>query len=121
MQAVVKNPHIEIKTKGKIPSKIINFFEKEYGNNFQIIDEDNELVDVFETEWYKETKKNMIPGDYIRVYRMNAQMTQEELGIKLGNFSRQNVSELEKGKRGISKEVAKKLALIFKKPVDIFL
>ena len=121
MQAVVKKPHIEIKAEGKIPVKIINFLEKEYGKNFKIIEEDDELIDVFETEWYKETKNKTKPNDYIKIYRMNAKMTQQELGNKIGNFSRQNVSELEKGKRGISKDVAKKLSLIFKKPIEKFL
>jgi len=39
----------------------------------------------------------------------------------LEGFSRQNISEMEKGKRGISKETAKKLAKIFNKPVEKFL
>ncbi|MCU0822244.1 MAG: helix-turn-helix domain-containing protein [Spirochaetes bacterium] len=48
-------------------------------------------------------------------------MTQAELGKRLGNIPRQNISQMEKGKRGISKENAKRLAKIFDVPVDRFI
>ena len=120
MQAVVKKPHIEIKSTGELPARIISFFEKEYGKNFKII-EDEEYIDVTKTDWYRDIKKKLKSGDYLRIYRMNANMTQEELGKKLGSFTRQNVSEMEKGKRGISKDTARKLSQIFNKPIDKFI
>ena len=121
MQAVVKKPHIDIIAEGKIPAKILNFLEKEYGNNFEIISENGDYDDISKSPWYQETKNRLTPGDHVRLYRMNAQITQGKLGELLGNFTRQNISEIEKGKRGISKEVAKKLSLIFKKPIDKFI
>ena len=78
-------------------------------------------IDITESEGYKKTKKSIQPGDYLRAYRDNAQLSQAKLGNLLEGFSRQNISEMEKGKRGISKETAKKLAKIFNKPVEKFL
>jgi DNA-binding XRE family transcriptional regulator len=57
----------------------------------------------------------------MRIYRENFNMTQAELGKRLGNIPRQNISQMEKGKRGISKENAKRLAKIFDVPVDRFI
>ena len=123
MQAVVKAHHIEIKAKGNIPPKVIKFFKDTYGSDFKIISDSDksEFIDVTESEGYKKTKKAMKPGDYLRAYRDNAQLSQAKLGNLLEGFSRQNISEMEKGKRGISKETAKKLAKIFNKPVEKFL
>jgi DNA-binding XRE family transcriptional regulator len=123
MQAVVKAHHIEIKAKGNIPPKVIKFFKDTYGSDFRILtnSDEREFIDITESEGYKKTKKTMTPGDYLRTYRDNAQLSQSKLGNLLEGFSRQNISEMEKGKRGISKETAKKLAKIFNKPVEKFL
>lgn len=47
-------------------------------------------------------------------------LTQEDLGNLLGFFSKQNISEIERGKRGVSKDVAKKLSKIFGAPIEHF-
>jgi transcriptional regulator with XRE-family HTH domain len=57
----------------------------------------------------------------MKIYRELHSMTQAELGERLGNLPRQHISNMEKGVRGISKENARKLAAIFKVPVDRFL
>ena len=61
------------------------------------------------------------PGEIVKIYRENHNLTQEQLGKKLGNFTRQNISDIELGRRGLSKEVAKKLAKIFNVGVKRFL
>jgi transcriptional regulator with XRE-family HTH domain len=48
-------------------------------------------------------------------------MTQAELGKKLGDLPRQHISNMERGSRGISKEIAKKLSHIFNVPIDRFI
>lgn len=114
MLAVVKTPHIEINIKGEIPEKLISVLEEEYGQDVEISTEDDEeLVNIFETDWYKNIKAQMIPGDYIRIYRENYGFTQTELGKRLGNIPRQHVSNMERGSRNISLKMAKKLAKIF--------
>jgi DNA-binding XRE family transcriptional regulator len=114
MLAVVKTPHIEINIKGDIPEKLISVLEEEYGQDVEISTEDDEeLVNIFETDWYRDIKAQMIPGDYIRIYRENYGFTQTELGKRLGNIPRQHISNLERGSRNISLKMAKKLAKIF--------
>ena len=76
-------------------------------------EDDEELVDVFETDWYREIKARMIPGDSLRTYRENFGFTQAELGKRLGNIPRQHISNMEHGTRNISLKMAKKLSEIF--------
>ncbi|MBN2037663.1 MAG: helix-turn-helix transcriptional regulator [Chitinispirillaceae bacterium] len=85
----------------------------EYGNKLRIENEkDDTLVDLFETDFYKETKKRMTPGTYLRIYRENHHMTQEKLGDKIG-ASKAFVCDMEHDRRAISKDMAKKLAALF--------
>ncbi|MCX6578905.1 MAG: helix-turn-helix transcriptional regulator [Candidatus Aminicenantes bacterium] len=83
--------------------------------------EDEDMVNIFETDWYKKINSTTTPGEVLKIYRQNAELTQEELGRKLGKFSRQKISDLENGKRTIGKEVAKKLCQLFQVPVERFL
>ena len=122
MQAVVKTPHIEIKIKGNIPGSLLSLLKKEYGKKLRFTEkEDNELVNVFETDWYKKIKKETSPGDNMRIYRENHGMTQEALGRILGNIPRQHISNMERGIRAISLNTAKKLSRIFKLPLEKFI
>lgn len=122
MQAVVKTPHIEINIKGDIPPKIITLLKEEYGKQFHLTkDEDDEYVDVFETDWYKKTKAEMTPGDSMKIYRKIHKITQEKLGEMLGGIPKQHVSNMENGSRPISKVTAKKLAKIFNVSVERFI
>jgi DNA-binding XRE family transcriptional regulator len=117
-----KKPALTIK--GQIPNWMISRLKKEYKTRLIIkedINEEEELVDVFETEWFSSIKSQMAPGENIKIYRENAGLTQTELGEKLGNVPRQNISLMEKGKRGISKETAKKLSKVFQVPVSRFI
>lgn len=116
----VKTPHTEIDIKGEISDKIINVLKNEFGNDVEISDDD-ELIDVTQTEWFIETIKGMIPGDFLRIDRENAGISQTELGKKLGSFSRQYISDLEHGRKNISLKVAKKLAEIFNRPVERYI
>lgn len=112
MQAVVKTRHIEINIKGQIPQKLLSVLEEEYGQDVEIIEEDDEgLIDIFETDWYRELK--VTPGDSLRTYRENFGFTQAELGKRLGNIPRQHISNMEHGTRNISLKMAKKLSKIF--------
>ena len=122
MQAVVKTRHIEIMVKGNnVPPKILSVLKKEYGKKLHIIDEnEEELVNVFETDWYKNIKKTITPGFNLKLYRGMKKMTQEELGKLLGNTPKQHISNMEKGIRPISLNMAKKLSKIFGVSVEKF-
>jgi DNA-binding XRE family transcriptional regulator len=114
MLAVVKTPHIRVQIRGKIPSKLIDVLRHEYGDKVRLIEEeDDQLVDVFKTEWYRRTKARMTPGKRLRIYRQNMKMTQAVLGEMLGGIPKQFISNMENGIRPISKKMALKLAKVF--------
>ena len=122
MLAVVKTPHIRIEIKGRIPKKLLEVLKEEYGPEIQLVpDEEEEKLDVFGTEWYREIKGKLTPGANMRIYRQNGGMTQEELGDLLGGIPRQHISNMERGKRSISKRVAVQLSRIFKTSVEKFI
>ena len=126
MLAVVKKHHTDqplFEIRGDIPAKVVEYLKEEFGQYVEVwqADEDEDMVDIFETEWYKKTSAATTPGEVLRIYRENAELTQEELGRKLGKFTRQKISDMESGKRSISKEVAKKLSQLFQVPVERFI
>lgn len=118
MQVHVKTPHISIDMSGEIPDHILTAIRKEYG---ELVNIEDDIVDPFESDWYKEVAEERTPGDALKLYRENAGMTQEELGTKLGSHSRQYVSDLENNRRSISKNMAKKLAELFDTSVERFI
>jgi DNA-binding XRE family transcriptional regulator len=119
MLAVVKTPRINLKIEGQIPDWIMVGLKKEFGKQVKISADDEEpMIRVTDSNWYKETKKKVSPGKTMRVYRENSGLTQEELGKKLGGLTRQYVSGMEHGSRGISKTMAKKLSKLFDIPVE---
>ena len=123
MQAVVKTPHIEITVKGAvIPPKLMDVLKEEYGQELSLVEDDgNELVDVFESQWYKGVKEKMTPGKYLRIYRENRGLTQHKLSEALGGTPRQHISNMEHGRRSISLKMARKLSLLLNAPIEKFL
>ncbi len=122
MLAHVKTPHTDIHLKGEIPVRVLDVLRSEYGGKLKIYeDEEEELVEITETDWYKETETKRTPGDALRIYRENHDLTQTQLGVKLGHIPRQIISNMEHGKRTISLTTAKKLSAIFNIPASRFL
>jgi len=124
MLAVVKKPRTrrpQLEIRGKIPKWMLSRLKKEYGRNLEIKSDDEDFLDVFETTWFRRIDSKSTPGGNMRLYRENMGLTQVELGDKLGNIPRKNISAMEKNRRGISKEIAKKLAQVLKAPVERFL
>ncbi len=124
MLAVVKKHHtkkILFEIKGDIPSDVMGYLKKKFGQNIAVMDDEEELVNIFDTTWYKEISSSTTPGEALKIYRENFGLSQTELGKKIGKFTRQKISDIEKGKRNISKEVAKRLSQIFDIPVDRFI
>lgn len=121
MLAVVKTPHIEINIKGNtIPIKILNLLKKEYGKKL-ILNEEDEFVDVFQTDWYKNIKKTITPGFNLKLFRKMKKLTGIELGKLLGDIPKQHISNMENDTRPISLKTAKKLAKIFNVSVEKFI
>ena len=122
MLAVVKTPRIKIQIKGEIPRRLITVLKDEYGDKVQLTPEaDDELVDVFKTDWYKRVKATLTPGTNLKIYRQNRGLTQVQLGKLLGGVPKQFVSNIENGIRPISKKMALKLAKVFEVSVAKFI
>ena len=82
---------------------------------------DEEILNIFATDWYKDIRKATTQGDTLKIYRENFGMTQAELGRKIGKFTRQKISDMEHNKRNINKEVAGKLSRLFDVPIERFI
>ncbi len=122
MQAVVKTPRIELQIKGEIPSKLISVLEEEFGTDLLVEEEqDDDVVNIFETDWYRQITSGMTPGNNLKIYRENSGWTQAQLGEKLQGVPRQHISNMERGIRPISKNTARKLAHIFRVSPDKFI
>lgn len=124
MLAVVKKLHSNktlFEIRGDIPSDVMDYLKEKFGQDIKVVEDDEELVNIFDTRWYKEISRSTTPGEVMRIYRENFGLSQTALGKKLGKFTRQKISDMENGKRSISKEVAIKLSRIFEVPADRFI
>jgi DNA-binding XRE family transcriptional regulator len=119
MQVVVKTPHIRVD--GEVTAQLVEYLRREFGDIEVIENEDEELIDVTQSEWYRSIRALVTPGENMRIYREMHNLTQEELGKKLGKFTRQNISNMENGQRPLSKAVAKKMAELFDVSIEKFL
>ena len=96
--AVVKKPHTDkpaLTIRGQIPGWIMARLKKEYKDRLIVKDEKNEkeeLTDIFETDRFDSIESQMTPGKNLKIYRENAGLSQAELGRKLSNVPRQNIS-----------------------------
>jgi DNA-binding XRE family transcriptional regulator len=98
----------------KIQKALTGFFDLAGYKIRQVNDEDEKLFSV------DEVFPERTPGMLLRGLRSKTEMTQAELAEHLGS-TQKRVSELEMGKRGISREMAKKLGEVFKVTYKMFL
>ena len=123
MLVVVNQPHTEgFRIVGSIPKDVLDFVERRYSReSISIMDDDSdELIDPTEMDFYKEMKASETPGGNLRFYRRLVGMTQQELAEKLG-MSKHHISDMENGRRAISKKTAKELATLFDTSVERFI
>ncbi len=52
------------------------------------MDDEEELVNIFDTKRYKEISSSPTLGEALKIYRENFGLSQTELGKKLGKFTR---------------------------------
>ena len=88
----------------------MNLLKEEYGDLQFITYEDDERIDVKDTDWYKSTKASMTSGQVLRTYRYRETPTQEELGHRIGGVPQQHISGRELDRRPIGREMAKRSA-----------
>jgi DNA-binding transcriptional regulator YiaG len=117
MSEAVKTRHINIRFKPRTPARVINSIKRQYAN---YIDDDDELIDISTTDWYREMDKKMKPCDYLSHLRDAHGLSQKVLGEKIGTNAA-HVSDFETGQRAISKAIAKKLAEVFSVSPAVFI
>ncbi len=120
MLAVVKEPHTEIRLSGVGALSVLESLKAIYKTVTVKEENDDELIDSEQSEWFKKMDKAATPGMALRVYRNNAGLTQDELGKKTG-ILKANLSGMENDKRPIGKSSAKKLAEVFECDYQRFL
>jgi len=122
MLAVVKTPSIDVRIEGDLPPRLLHCLKSEFGGKLRLAQQnaDERSVDFFETDVYREVKRDMTPGMYLRIYRENRDMTQDELGGKVG-VSKAFICDIEHDRRGVSKEMAKRFSEIFNISVARFI
>ncbi len=81
---------------------------------------DEEYEYITDSDWFREVRAVTTPGDTMKIYRENFELSQAKLGEKLG-ITRHKVSDYENGRRTIGKELAKMLSKFFEIPVERFL
>lgn len=113
MLAVAKTPRIDLRIQGDISEGMVYVLKREYGKALKLVpDPDDEYEDWFSTDLAKRLAAEAKPGDGVWVYRTNRGWTQAELGEKLC-VSAAYVSDMEHGRRAVSKAMARKLSKIF--------
>jgi len=120
MQAVVKAPHINFRIKGKIPKWLLDALKKRYSEKVSISKDEDQAVNIFETDWYKKVNKAITPGFSLKTYRNNNNLTQVQLAKKIKETP-QHISDMENDRRAISKKKAIKLAKLFRTSVNHFI
>ncbi len=120
MIATVKRPRIEIR--GNIPEGFIELTRKYFGSDDVevVVEKDDEYVSIEDTAWAKKRQGMHNPGRNLKNYREMRGLTQAQLAEEL-NVLQHHISGMETGKRGISKDMARKLALFFKVPLERFI
>ena len=116
MQVHAKAPHIELTVTGdEIPDELMEAIHSIFeARQIETRDGDDELVDPFESAWFVETLRDTTSGDVVRIYRENLGWNQKRLSQEIGpGWNKQRVSDIERGRRPISAEVALKLAKLF--------
>jgi DNA-binding XRE family transcriptional regulator len=83
-------------------------------------DDDEAVVRVVDSDWYKEMAQRMTPGKYLKTLREASGLTQTDLGKKI-RTTNARVCDYEAGRRQISKAIARKLSAVFLVPADKFI
>jgi DNA-binding XRE family transcriptional regulator len=121
MLAVVKKPHTKttaFKLIGDIDRVTLEYLNGRFGE--ENVDVDETVIDVIESEWFKNVSKKITPGTIVRTYRDNFKLTQQQLAEKVGVNKSSYISDIEHNRRPVSKNLAKKFAELFGVSLEMF-
>lgn len=125
MVIVVNQPLIDnggIKIEGEnIPNKFINYLKRTFGEeNISFGEENTDPVLFRDTEWFKNIRGEITPEENVKFYRKQRGMKQKELASLLST-SKSVISDIERGRRKVGKEMAKKLSCVFNVSIEHFI
>ncbi len=123
MLVVVNQPHTDnFRIEGDISSSSLDMLKRYYGKSLHVENNsnDDEWVNIDDSEWYKQMKEKYSPSSNLAFYRKEKKLTQTVLGERLG-VPKQYVSDMEHDRRTISKEMAKRIAVALDCPVSLFI
>ena len=98
---------------GVIPGELLQFLRDYFGRRLILRAFGEPLRNVLDAPLYKQAPLEMKPGDYLRFFRQDNNLSQSELGRKLGRL-------MENGRRPISRRMALRLSGHFGVSVDKF-
>ena len=107
MLAVVKKPRIELSLNGEGANEALAWLAKKF--DITVIEE--ESVPIEETDFWREMNVNRV-GNLLHAARLKRGWTQKQLAEESG-IKQNMVSDYEKGRRRLTKQMAAKFADIF--------
>ena len=118
----VKELMEDLNDEGEISSSSHDMHNRHYGSSLPVEDnaDDDEWVNIEESDWYREMKEKYTPASNLAFCRKEKKLTRASLGSILG-VTGQYVSDMEHERRGISREMAEKIAAALDSPVTLFL
>lgn len=70
---------------GEITSELVQYLKEKYGDVDVIENEDEEWVQITRSDWYRNIRTQISPGENMSIYRKLHGLSQEKLGKKLGS------------------------------------
>ena len=120
--ARVRTDLIYVQIHGEIPDTLLKCLQAEYGRRLILHCECGEYWhNVLDAPLYESKPQEMDPGAWLRFFRQDRGLSQAQLGRNLGDVSRQNISNMEYGRRPISRRMAMRLSAYFGVSVDKFI
>ena len=104
----VKEPPTEVRLSGEGAPQVLAQLQRLYPGGVEV-DEDEEFVDITQTDWFRARAEQMTSGKRLRIYRENAGLTLTRLG-ELSGIPKGNLSQMEHDKRPLGRMMARKLA-----------
>jgi DNA-binding XRE family transcriptional regulator len=121
MPEAARTPPIDLRLRDhRKMAAIIIALREQFGVEAEIVEPDDDAaVNVFATEWYKQTTADMTPGNALNALRWKHQITQAELARKIGS-RQQTISAIERGQRPLGLKTAVKIAGALNEPLQEF-
>jgi hypothetical protein len=120
--ATVRTQGITITIAGTIPSALLEVLREEYGRDLILrLPVIEDMIDIMHAPLYRRAHYDLSPGQCLKVYRQDRNLTQKELGRRLGGIARQNIGGMESGRRPIGRKMIQRLAEFFEVDAGRFL